>query len=95
MIYAEQEPEMHYIFTNPQITAIVMGCIIGCIIPIAIVAIICWTIIKANRDDNELKQSMLDRGMSAQDIERVMNAGNTSCKKKKIPKIENPAPQYS
>ena len=28
------------------------------------------------RLNNELKQSMLERGMSAQDIERVMNAGN-------------------
>lgn len=30
------------------------------------------------RLNNELKQSMLERGMSAQDIEQVMNAGSDS-----------------
>ena len=42
--------EMHYIFSNPVITGIVMGCMIGCIIPIAIVALFCWAGVKENRD---------------------------------------------
>ncbi len=72
--------EMHYIFTNPVITGIVMGCIIGCIIPIAIVALFCWAGVKENRDNNDIKQSMLDRGMSAQEIEQVINAGKSLSK---------------
>ena len=71
---------MHYIFTNPIITGIVMGCIIGCIIPIAIVALICRAGVNENRDNNDLKQSMLDRGMSAQEIEQVLNAGKSLSK---------------
>ena len=65
---------MHYIFTNPLITGIVMGCVVGCVIPIAVVGLICWASVKKNRDNNGLKQSMLDKGMSAQEIEQVINA---------------------
>jgi len=43
-------------------------------IPIAMVAIICWAGIIKNRDNNAFKQSMLDRGMSAQEIEQVASA---------------------
>ena len=67
---------MEYIFTNPIITGIVMGCLT----PMVIVSAIFWAWAKMNRDDNELKRSMLERGMSVEDIERVMNAG--SCAKR-------------
>lgn len=67
--------EMDYlqnIFSSPDTTAVFMGCLI----PMVIVPAIFWAIAKMNRDDNDLKQSMLDRGMSAQEIEQVMNAGS-------------------
>ena len=67
---------MNVLFANPVNTAIVMGCTIGCIIPISIVAIICWSEIKEKRDLIEFKQSMLERGLSAQEIEQIINAGN-------------------
>lgn len=63
---------MQYIFSNPQTTAIVMGCLI----PMVIVSVSFWASVKKNRDNNELKQTMLDKGMSAEEIERVMNAGS-------------------
>jgi len=63
---------LHKIFSSPDTTAVFMGCLI----PMVIVPTIFWAIAKMNRDDNDLKQSMLDRDMSAQEIEQVMNAGS-------------------
>jgi hypothetical protein len=63
---------MEYIFSRPEIAAIVMGCMI----PIVIVSASIWAKVKKNQDNNELKKSMLDRGMSADEIEKVMNAGD-------------------
>jgi len=65
---------MHYIFTFPVIAAITLEHLVVCMMPIAIVAIICLAGIIKNRDNNAFKQSMLDRGMSAQDIEQVARA---------------------
>lgn len=65
---------LHNILSNPVIAAIALEYLVACMIPVAIVAIICWAGIIKNRDNNELKQSMLDRGMSAQEIEQVMKA---------------------
>ncbi|MBN2211156.1 MAG: hypothetical protein JW709_07145 [Sedimentisphaerales bacterium] len=50
------------------------------IFSIPIVGIIAhyWHEIHKTRSNNELKQSMLDRGMSAEEIERVLNAGSKS-----------------
>jgi hypothetical protein len=33
-----------------------------------------WRVIAKNREDAALKQSMIDRGMSAEEIERVLRA---------------------
>ena len=63
---------MEHIFSRPEIAAIVMGCFI----PMVIVSVGIWAKVKKNQDNNELKKSMLDRGMSADEIEKVMNAGN-------------------
>jgi len=63
---------MQYIFSRPEIAAIVMGCLI----PMVIVSVSFWASVRKNRDNNELKQSMLDQGMSAEEIEKVMNAGS-------------------
>ena len=54
------------------------------IFSVPIIAIIgyYWHAIVKTRSNNELKQSMLDRGMSAQEIEQVMNAGNSPDKEK-------------
>jgi hypothetical protein len=64
--------KMNYIFSRPEIAAIVMGCLI----PIVIVSVSVWAKVRRNQDNNDLKKSMLDRGMSAEEIEKVMNAGN-------------------
>ena len=34
-----------------------------------------WSEVLRNRDNNQLKKAMLERGMSAQEIEQVINAG--------------------
>jgi len=44
-------------------------------IPIISVVGYYWSAVLKNRSNNELKKSMLERGMSAQEIEQVMNAG--------------------
>jgi len=51
---------------------------------IPIIAIIgyYWHEVLKNRSDNELKKSMLERGMSAQEIEQVINAGSDKKDKK-------------
>ena len=69
---------MERIFLNPDTAAVFL------IFSIPIVAIIAYywhESIKA-RSINELKRSMVDRGMSAQEIEQVLNAGSKVSKKK-------------
>jgi hypothetical protein len=44
-------------------------------IPIIAVVGHYWSEVLKNRDNNQLKKSMLERGMSAQEIEQVINAG--------------------
>lgn len=43
-------------------------------IPLAAILGGIWASMNKVRSDNELKQSMVNRGMSADEIERVMNA---------------------
>lgn len=44
-------------------------------IPIIAVVGYYWSEVLKNRSNNELKRSMLERGMSAQEIEQVISAG--------------------
>jgi hypothetical protein len=44
-----------------------------------------WFKLHQTRSDNALKQSMVERGMSADEIERVMAVGNEECGEKKKP----------
>jgi NADH:ubiquinone oxidoreductase subunit 3 (subunit A) len=44
-------------------------------IPIIAIVGYYWSEVLKNRSNNELKKSMLERGMSAQEIEQVINAG--------------------
>ena len=66
------------IIQNPESIGLIM------VFSIPIVAIVAyyWHEVVKNRSDNEVKKSMLERGMSAQEIERVMNAGGKQAKKK-------------
>ena len=67
--------DMGSILSNPSSLAIVMVFGIPIVVPtVAIIAHYCHKIMKV-RSDNELKESMLERGMSAEEIERVINAG--------------------
>jgi hypothetical protein len=47
-----------------------------CVFSIPIVAIIggLWAQVESRKSDNELKRSMVERGMSAEEIERVIAA---------------------
>ena len=58
------------IFDVPQL-AIIMGCLI----PISAILGYFWYTTQKNKQNNDLKQSMVERGMSAEEIERVISAG--------------------
>ena len=60
--------------SNPATAVFVVPCV-------AIIAYFWHETAKA-RSTNELKQSMVERGMSADEIEQVMNAGVKPAKKK-------------
>jgi hypothetical protein len=53
----------------PQI-AIIMGCLI----PIGGIVAFYWYKVQKARSDNELKRTMIDRGLSADEIERILAA---------------------
>ena len=59
------------IFSNTGNIVVIMA------ISIPIIAVVgyYWSEVLKNRSNNELKKSMLERGMSAQEIEQVINAG--------------------
>ena len=53
---------------------------LGCMIPIVAIVGSCWRRIEKTRSDNELKRGMIERGMSADEIERVLAAPCASAK---------------
>jgi NADH:ubiquinone oxidoreductase subunit 3 (subunit A) len=66
------------IFSNTVNIVVIMA------LSIPIIAVIgyYWHEVLKNRSNNELKKSMLERGMSAQEIEQVINAGIKQPEKK-------------
>ena len=54
-----------------------LAIVLGCAIPLAGILGGCWYSLNKVRSDNELKQSMIERGMSADEIERVLSATGT------------------
>jgi hypothetical protein len=73
-------PTIHDLFTRPELTgtaAIVL--LSATTLLIAVAALVARTIIKVRRDANAtaLKQDMLDRGMTAEEIRTVLEAGTT------------------
>ena len=68
---------MQRIVSSPQFLVVIM------VLAIPIIAIISYYVheILKTRSNNELKQSMVERGLSARDIETVINAGSKSGKK--------------
>ncbi len=58
------------IFSIPQLPIIM-----GCLIPISAILGYFWYSAQKNKQNNDLKQSMVERGMSAEEIERVISAG--------------------
>lgn len=56
-------------FQMPQV-AIVMGCLI----PIAGIGFYYWYMAQKAHADSRLKRTMIERGMSAEEIERVLSA---------------------
>ena len=63
----------HVIFGMPQI-AVIMGCLVGCLIPIAGIIANYWYKAQKVRSVNELKRTMVDRGLSVDEIERILAA---------------------
>ncbi len=63
---------MANIFSNPNVAGIIMVFSV----PIVAIAGHYWHEVLKTRSNNELKQSMVERGMSAQEIEQIMNAGS-------------------
>ncbi len=61
------------LFEMPQI-AIIMGCLVGLLIPIAGIIAFYWYKAHKVRSENELKRTMVDRGLSADEIERIIAA---------------------
>ncbi len=51
-------------------------------IPIIAIVGSFWSEVVKNRDNNQLKKAMLERGMSAEEIEQVINAGIKKAAKK-------------
>jgi hypothetical protein len=60
---------------NVELLAGALVFIAGAAIPIAIVWGIQYRKLRQTQDDNDLKLEMLDRGHSAEEIERVLNSG--------------------
>ncbi len=58
------------LFELPQI-AIVMGCLTG----IAVIVGVVWCNVETTKSNNELKRTLVDRGLPADEIERIMAAG--------------------
>ena len=59
-------------FEMPQIAVIM-----GCLIPIAAVIGRYWYMGHKARSENNLKRAMVERGMSIEEIERVLSAGSS------------------
>jgi hypothetical protein len=57
--------------SNPAVLGIVMGCLI----PIVAILGGIWHATEKAKSTNALKRAMVKRGMSAEEIERVMAAG--------------------
>jgi hypothetical protein len=57
------------IFEMPQLVIVV-----GCLIPIAGIIATFWYKAQKVRSENELKRTMVERGLSAAEIERIMAA---------------------
>ncbi len=58
------------IFRLPQLPIIM-----GCLIPIVAIVGNFWYKAHKHKNDHDLKRRMLERGMSAEEIERVISAG--------------------
>lgn len=68
------EFEMIAAIENPEILA--------ALVPIVAIGGYFWYAAVKKRSDNELKRSMVERGMSADEIERILNAGEGKRSKK-------------
>ena len=62
------------LFTHQDIAAVF--CLFSMIVLIVVIPVIAgaWVKVSCHREDSTLKQTMLDRGMSADEIERVLQA---------------------
>ncbi len=63
------------LFEMPQI-AIVGGLAVGCLIPLGSIIAGYWYKAQKFRSENMLKQTLVERGLSVADIERIMAAGH-------------------
>lgn len=52
-----------------------LGVVFGCSIPIVFILATAWYTVERMKSTNALKRKMVECGMSADEIERVINAG--------------------
>lgn len=60
------------LFEMPQL-AIILGCGLGCLIPIIAVIAKSWSDAQKVRYENHLKQKMIERGFSVDEIEQLLS----------------------
>jgi len=60
----------HTMFQMPQVAVIM-----GCLIPVVAIISSFWYKGQKARSENNLKRAMVERGMSVEEIERVLSAG--------------------
>lgn len=58
---------------------------LGCCIPLTAVIGTFWYLVQKTKTENDLKRSMVERGMSADDIERVLAAGGSATPRDRQP----------
>jgi hypothetical protein len=54
----------------------IISIIMGCLIPITWAIATAWKGIEKNKSDNALKRSLVERGVSIEEIERIVSAGH-------------------
>jgi hypothetical protein len=62
-------------FWNAFLRPDVLGIVFGCAIPIVAIVAGFWYQTAKVRSENDLKRSMIERGFTAEDVERVLRAG--------------------
>ena len=77
--HAGRLPDGPEVVTNPAmsesfLSPAILGILAGCAIPIVAIVGGFWSKTVSDKSKNELKRAMVERGMTADEIERVLHA---------------------